>query len=61
MLEQDLLPLVRSDARLVVYRQHPEGAGKFLGSIPVSLLAPEAHSIPVESQRLPLRPARSFQ
>ncbi len=61
MLEQDLLPLVRVRRALVVYRQHPEGAGKFLSQHPGSLLAPEAHSIPVESQRFTVSPARSFQ
>ncbi len=30
MLEQDLLPLVRADTRLVVDREHTQRAGEFL-------------------------------
>ena len=49
-----------SDARPVINRQHAEGAHKFCVSMPVSLLAAEAHSIPVEVQRFTVMPCSFF-
>ena len=60
-VEQDLLPLVRvRRAPGCLPPAYPAIAQIFCVSMPVSLLAAEAHSMPVESQRLTVTPCSFF-